>query len=508
MTTTAVLGRIPSSGQVKLTPVTAPPGTWITKITGFTNPSGATGIQATYSNGKTSNWCGAKTGDPYSFYNPTSFYATGGTTYAGYTSSVGPSSSIQFGPVGGKVWANRVCGAGQKLSGFTVYGNDASIYNIQGPACMTPPGPPPPPPPPVPKVQSCAPGQVISKVVTFKDATGKIIGMRYACSDQVYLPWVGSSSGGKVTIQDSATGGYGADIVKTAMGPNIVTPLVACPSGQAYNTITIDTTNMKVTPSKPTPIPPPQPTPVVSYSQYYTCPTGGFVNKIDSKNSSSGLGLQFTCGSAPDVVMGVNAAKQSAWYGTRTGIDGTNSTPLGYDQIAWTTDPTQGVTSITTLGAIQGSTRGSPSSFQCPTGQIINGVLGKWTTGGIQSLSFRCINPPYKVPTVTSDPVPVRVPEDSLNPPVVTPPPPPVPDPTGASDSPVITPPVYVAPELPPMEPIPDYTVNVPQLDLTSDANTYIMILVFLIVIAVAVLIGVKIIGMGKPTPTAPRTQT
>lgn len=494
MTTAVVLGKIPVSGQTKLTPVTAPPGLWITKITGMTNPSGATGIQATWSNGKTSNYCGARTGNPYTIDNPTSLYVTGGTTNSGYASSVGTSSTTQFGPVGKKIWANKVCGAGQKLSGFSVYGNDASIYNIQNPTCMTP-AIPTPPAPPAPKVQSCAPGQVITKITTYKDPAGKIIGMRYGCSDNTYLPWVGASTGGTAKLETTETG-WGSNVLTTAMAPNIVTPLVACQTGYAYNTVTIDP-SLKVAFSKPTQIPPPQPVPVVSYAQNYTCPSNGFINRIDSKNATTGLGLQFICGTSDGVTMGVNGTKQSIWYGPKVGISGSNTTSLGYDQIDWTTDATQGVTSITTLGAVQGSKKGASSTFQCPKGQILNGVIGKWTDSGIQSLGFKCTTPPYKVP----DPEPtdsIVVPPPATT--VVTPTPPAtIPDPTGASDLPSVievTPPVVEPPQV---TTVPDYTVVVPPLNLTSNANTYIMILIFLIVVAVAVVIGVKIMAT-KPT--------
>ncbi len=484
------LGKIPSAGTQKLTAFTCPPGAYITQLKGVSNANGAMGLQATCSGvglpTTNSSWWGTQQGDPFVFSDPSGMpgvYATGSKKPPQYTSSVGPTQTAALGVKGPEVWANMVCPAGAKLSGWTVTADDARILSLQNAKCIVPPVPAPPPAP-QPSTQSCPKGEVINRVSAYVDAGGNLIGSRFGCTNSAsWLPWLGASKGGTAKLTDGPL----RDVrgVKGFEKVALLGQTSPCSADSAFNTVQVEFgAPPKVTPSKCTVMPViiPVVPPETNSSQYKVCPTGSYINAVDTRSGTTGLGMMFTCGpkgTSP-------AAYTTSQFGPRVGIAGHAEAEFGYGQVDYTVDSAQGVTSLTMLGNTLGSKVGTARTFSCPAGQIINGVTGNWSPQKTTNLTFFCAPPPYKVADVPVEaPIPVPLPEDVLP----TPPPPIVADPTVPPAVPPepevisVEPPMYVP------EPIPDYTVTVPTLDLTSNTNAIIIFLFFLVMVAIAVLV-------------------
>src|SRR5882762_8249543 len=103
----ATLGNIAYAPPQTTRAFKCPPGLWINKISGVTNPNGALGLEIVCSDNKpTFGRLGATGGNPYSFDSPVGIYATGGSTGSGYVSSIGPNQTTQFGPKGPKIMTN------------------------------------------------------------------------------------------------------------------------------------------------------------------------------------------------------------------------------------------------------------------------------------------------------------------------------------------------------------------------------------------------------------------
>lgn len=502
------LGKIPSSGLTRLSTVKCPPGLWITQVSGVTNPNGATGVEITCSNGVKSARYGAQQGNAFSFNDPAGLYVAGeASTRGNYVYRIGPNASQTFGPDGPtnpNVWANITCGDRQRLAGFNAYYDDAAIKYIQNPQCITPTVYVPPAPP-APVKQSCASGQVINKVTSCVDSTGKLIGARFGCTDYTYLPWIGKSAGCTAKLNTST--GYG-DLRGLPMGPNVDSAAKTCPAGQAYNTVTIDPTTLHITPSACAAIPVNPPQLPVSYQQLYNCPAGTFVDKINTANSTTGLGMKFTCGSPPNITPPTRSSTDimtSQWYGPKTGIVAQNTKDWGYDQVDYTVDSKLGVTSLTVNGQTLGSKIGASNHFGCPAGQIVTGVNSTWVPEQTKRISFLCSAPPYKPADIPIDITPIPLPAE-LPP---TDPGPIVHDPTSAASTP---PEPIPAPQpepiaIPSYEPVPDYSVTVPTLNLQSSANTYILLMFFVILVAVAVFLAIRYRASRSAVQNQPNTE-